>query len=98
MELKPPTAPEGDATGGIIPYKNPKALISSYFGIFSLIPFRGVFMGITATIYRCFGIKRSIPSTADPGQYSCDDRYWVRFFFCSGLDIYLGLFDREVMP
>ncbi len=28
---------EGDATGGLIPYKNPPALIAYYCGIFSLI-------------------------------------------------------------
>ena len=30
---------EGDATGGIIPYKNPKALIAYYLGIGSLLIF-----------------------------------------------------------
>ena len=30
---------EGDATGGVIPYKNPKALIAYYLGILSLLIF-----------------------------------------------------------
>ena len=30
---------EGDATGGVIPYKNPKALIAYYLGIGSLLIF-----------------------------------------------------------
>ena len=29
--------PEGDATGGLIPYKNPKALAAYYCGVFGLI-------------------------------------------------------------
>jgi len=33
----------GDNTGGLIPYKNPKALIAYYLGIFSLFPLLGLF-------------------------------------------------------
>jgi len=36
-----PRPNEGDATGGIIPYKNPKALIAYYLGIFSGLPLCG---------------------------------------------------------
>jgi hypothetical protein len=32
-----PSDTEGDSTGGVIPYKNPQALIAYYCGIFSLI-------------------------------------------------------------
>jgi|688.fasta_scaffold378014_1 hypothetical protein len=31
-------APQGDATGGIIPYKNVPALAGYYLGVFSVIP------------------------------------------------------------
>lgn len=34
-----PAINEGDATGGVIPYKNPKALIAYYLGIGSLLLF-----------------------------------------------------------
>lgn len=34
-----PAIDEGDATGGVIPYKNPKALISYYLGVGSLLIF-----------------------------------------------------------
>jgi hypothetical protein len=44
---------KGDATGGIIPYKNAKALTSYYTGVFSLIPCLG---GILAPIALIFGI------------------------------------------
>jgi hypothetical protein len=49
---------KGDATGGIIPYKNPPALISYYFGVFSLIPFLGILLGIAAVILGIIGLKR----------------------------------------
>ena len=34
-----PAINEGDATGGLIPYKNPKALIAYYMGVASLLIF-----------------------------------------------------------
>jgi len=43
VEAKPvhsqPGQMEGDATGGVIPYKNPKALIAYYLGIGALLFF-----------------------------------------------------------
>ena len=33
----PPQHGEGDATGGVIPYKNPYALTAYYLGLFSLL-------------------------------------------------------------
>jgi len=44
----------GDSTGGIIPYKNPAALIAYYLGLFSLFPILGAFLGLAAFI---LGIK-----------------------------------------
>ena len=45
----PPQNPssETDATGGLIPYKNPHALIAYYLGLFSLFPCLGLFAGDT---------------------------------------------------
>jgi hypothetical protein len=47
----PPVKEEPDATGGVIPYKNPAALIAYYCGVFSVIPcfpigFAGVVLGV----------------------------------------------------
>jgi hypothetical protein len=49
----PPSAPavEGDATGGLIPYKNGPALAAYYCGVFSIIPcfvigLLGLFLGL----------------------------------------------------
>ena len=37
FQSAPSADKEGDATGGVIPYKNPPALIAYYCGIFSLL-------------------------------------------------------------
>jgi hypothetical protein len=52
----PPQIEEPDATGGIIPYKNPSALIAYYCGVFSVIPcfpigFAGVVLGVMGLRY-----------------------------------------------
>ena len=58
----PPPPPSlvarGDATGGIIPYKNPHALIAYYLGIFGLIPVIGFFLAIAAVFLGFSGIKK----------------------------------------
>ena len=41
---------QGDATGGIIPYKNGPALMAYYLGIFSLIPCLGLVLAIPAFV------------------------------------------------
>ncbi len=48
---------EGDATGGIIPYKNPKALLAYYLGLFSLFPLLGLPLGIAAFTLGILGLK-----------------------------------------
>ncbi len=52
-----PAAQEGDSTGGVIPYKNPSALIAYYLGLFSLLPLIGLFLGIPAFILGIKGLK-----------------------------------------
>ena len=44
------TGQEGDATGGMIPYKNSNALWAYYIGLFSALPLLGLPMGIAAII------------------------------------------------
>jgi hypothetical protein len=48
---------EGDATGGVIPYKNPKALIAYYLGICSGIPLIGLPLGIAAFVLGIQGLQ-----------------------------------------
>ena len=52
---------EGDATGGVIPYKNAPALIAYYLGIFSLVPCvmgLGIVLGIPAIVCGVIGLKK----------------------------------------
>lgn len=48
---------EGDSTGGIIPYKNPKALIAYYLGIVSGLPMIGLPFGIAAFVLGILGLR-----------------------------------------
>ena len=59
-QLPPPPPPvgTGDATGGVIPYKNPAALIAYYCAIFSLIPCLGVLLGIPAVVLGIVGLAQ----------------------------------------
>lgn len=54
----PNPASEGDSTGGLIPYKNPHALIAYYLGLFSLFPCLGLLLAIPAFILGIMGLKR----------------------------------------
>ncbi len=61
-----PTSPfvtEGDATGGLIPYKNPQALIAYYLGLFSLFPVLGFFLAVPAVI---LGIRGLVARRRNP--------------------------------
>jgi hypothetical protein len=48
---------EGDVTGGVIPYKNGRALASYYCGVFSLIPCVGMVLGPIAIILGFLGFS-----------------------------------------
>lgn len=48
---------EGDATGGLIPYKNPSALIAYYLGLLSLIPCLGLPIGVAALVLGIIGLR-----------------------------------------
>lgn len=54
-----PSGPtEGDATGGLIPYKNVPALLAYYLGIFSLIPCLGIFAAVPAFVLGIIGLRK----------------------------------------
>ena len=60
-----PVAPAGgDATGGLIPYKNMPALMAYYFGIFSLLPAIGLVTALPALVLGFIGlrVKRKNPA------------------------------------
>lgn len=54
----PMNQPQGDATGGVIPYKNPQALTSYYLGVFSLIPLLGFVLGCIAVPLGILGLRK----------------------------------------
>jgi len=60
--------PTPDATGGVIPYKNPAALIGYYVGIFSLIPGLGVPLALAALVLGVVGLRMRARKQAYGGQ------------------------------
>jgi DNA-directed RNA polymerase subunit M/transcription elongation factor TFIIS len=46
-----------DGTGGLIPYKNPRALIAYYCGVFSIIPVLGLVLGPAALVLGIMGLR-----------------------------------------
>jgi hypothetical protein len=59
---------ESDGTGGVIPYKNPHALIAYYLGIFSLITCFGLLLAIPAFILGIMGLSRAKKNPAIHGS------------------------------
>jgi hypothetical protein len=59
---------EGDATGGVIPYKNPHALIAYYLGLFSLLPCIGLFLAIPAFVLGIMGLRKRAQNPAIKGS------------------------------
>jgi Domain of unknown function (DUF4190) len=49
--------PPDDGMSTLIPYKNPKALIAYYLGVFGLIPILGFVLAIVAVILGFMGLK-----------------------------------------
>ena len=57
-QWQPVAREQGDATGGVIPYKSGPALAAYYLGIFSLLPCAGLLLAIPALIFGIIGLKR----------------------------------------
>ena len=69
VPCSPPNQSEGgDATGGIIPYKNPSALIAYYLGIVGLLPFIGFIFAIAAFFLGIRGYSRYRKNSIIKGQ------------------------------
>ena len=60
--------PSTDATGGVIPYKNPPSLIGYYLGVFSLIPVLGLLLGPAAIILGIIGFRAYLKERRKRGQ------------------------------
>ena len=61
---------DGDGVSTLIPYKNPKALIAYYLGVFSLIPCLGLGLGPAALILGIMGLRivRKHPTAKGTGH------------------------------
>jgi hypothetical protein len=53
----PPAILQDNPMSAVVPYKNPKALIAYYLGIFSLIPCLAIPLGIAAVILGVLGLQ-----------------------------------------
>lgn len=68
MTAPPPPPVHGDATGGVIPYKNPPALIAYYCSMLALLPFLGFPFAVAAVILGPIGLKRYARNPAIKGK------------------------------
>ena len=60
---------QGDATGGVIPYKNPCALIAYYLGILScLLCLFGIPLGIVPLVLGIIGLQKRAANPAVKGS------------------------------
>jgi Domain of unknown function (DUF4190) len=50
-------APDDGGMSTLIPYKNPKALLAYYLGVFGLIPILGFFLAIAAIVLGMMGLR-----------------------------------------
>ena len=67
VPLSSPQPSSGDATGGLIPYRNVPALVAYYFGVFSILPLIGFPLGIAAFILGILGLRKAaqVPEAKD---------------------------------
>lgn len=77
-----------DATGGVIPYKNPAALIGYYVGIFGLVPALGVPLALAAVVLGVVGLGRRKKGLAAGGLVHA----WVAIVLGAVSLAYHGLF------
>jgi len=76
---------EGDSTGGVIPYKNPHALIAYYLGIISLLPVIGVPFGLASVILGIMGLSRRKKNPVIKGSVHA----WIGIV-CGFLSLFCG--------
>lgn len=81
-------APTPDATGGVIPYKNPAALIGYYLGIFGLFPTLGLPLAVAAVVLGIIGLRRRKRGLAYGGSVHA----WVAIVLGSIASLYNGFF------
>lgn len=67
LPAPPRVEQQGDATGGLIPYKNPSALLAYYLGILSGLPLIGLPFGIAAFVLGIRGLRAKKANPAIKG-------------------------------
>ena len=82
---QPQGAAQGDSTGGVIPYKNPHALIAYYLGILALLPLIGVPFGVASIILGFMGLSRRKKNPVIKGSVHA----WIGIVFGS-LSLFCG--------
>ncbi|CAN5442052.1 hypothetical protein BH09VER1_BH09VER1_46710 [soil metagenome] len=83
-----PVVTEGDATGGVIPYKNPQALLAYYLGIFGLFPLVGLLLAIPAIVLGVIGLKKRKANPIIKGSVHA----WIGIVLGAVSTIYNSLF------
>jgi hypothetical protein len=70
--MPPPQRPKAgagdEAVATIIPYRNPMALAAYYMGIFSIIPFLGIFLGAAAFVCGILGLRHAARNKGAHGR------------------------------
>lgn len=88
---EPPIQQDSDATGGIIPYKNPKALTAYYLGIFSGLPLIGLPLGIAAFVLGIKGLNDRKRNPAIKGSIHAGIGIGCGGFFAVVWTVVIGL-------
>ncbi len=82
-----------DATGGVIPYNNPKALIAYYLGLFSLFPCLGLALAIPAFVLGIMGLQARKRNPAIRGSVHA----WIGIIMGGMMTVVWGLVGMLVL-
>jgi hypothetical protein len=77
---QPGQPPAPNPLDKLIPTKNTNALLAYYFGVFSLIPCFGLFLGVAAIVLGIQGKKAIVQNPDLPGKTHAGVGIWVGGF------------------
>ena len=78
--VQPGQPPSPHPLDKLIPTKNTNALLAYYFGVFSLIPCFGLFLGVVAIVLGVLGKKAIVKDPELPGKTHAAVGIWVGGF------------------
>ncbi len=87
-----PTAPRDEPLSGLIPYKNPAALVGYYLGLFSCLPVLGLVMGPVGIVLGIRGLKARAADASSKGAAHA----WIAIV-CGTIGTLINLFIVIVM-